>query len=82
MYIKEIKYIEDFYGLKMQCWSGALQTLEDIEKNNKQDELMTLLEDIYYDSSFEGHEVDITKLNDFLWFDRDYIYEQLEIEYE
>ncbi len=82
MYVKEVKYIDDFYGLKMNCWSGALQTLEDIEKNNKEEELMSLLEVVFYDTELDGHEVDMTKLNDFLWFDRDYIYEQLKIENE
>jgi len=35
---------------------------------------MQLLEELFYEPT------DITTINDFLWFDRDYIYEQLEIE--
>lgn len=62
---------DDFYLLKENSWSGALQTLDDIERNELEQEFMFLLENIFPD------EVDETELNDFIWFDRDYIYEQL-----
>ena len=62
---------DDFYLLKENSWSGALQTLEDIERNELEQEFMFLLENIFPD------EVDETELNDFIWFDRDYIFEQL-----
>lgn len=69
--VKEIYYGNDFYKLKENSWSGAIDTLNAIEKANFEQEFMELL-----DVTFE-EEVDETKLNDFIWFDRDYIYEQL-----
>ena len=70
--VKKTYYNEnDFYLLKENSWSGALQTLDDIERNELEQEFMFLLENIFPD------EVDETELNDFIWFDRDYIFEQL-----
>lgn len=66
----------DFEDLKKECWSGAVDTLQKIEEEGKEDELMELLQDIFTDIPTE------TELNDFLWFDDDYIYEQLGIEEE
>lgn len=71
MYIKtEI----DFDYLKDICWSGAVETLQIIEQNNKQDSLIQLLEEI-----FIGQIPDITDINDFLWFDTETIFECLNI---
>ena len=69
----EIKKTYDFYALKNEVWSGAVDTVETIIEHEKTDELMYLLEEIFYEAT------DITTVNDFLWFDREYIYEQLEI---
>ena len=66
----------DFYELKDELWSGAVDTVKTIVDNDKTDELMQLLDEIFYEA------IDITKINDFLWFDRDYIYETLGIEEE
>lgn len=63
----------DFYRLKEDSWGGALQTLEDIEKANMEEEFMEHLEQIF---SLEEEIEDVT-LNDYIWFDRDYIYESL-----
>lgn len=65
-----------FEDLKKECWSGAVDTLQKIEEEGKEDELMELLQDIFTDIPTE------TELNDFLWFDDDYIYDQLGIEEE
>lgn len=65
-----------FEDLKKECWSGAVNTLQKIEEEGKEDELMELLQDIFTDIPTE------TELNDFLWFDDDYIYDQLGIEEE
>ena len=69
--------INDFYELKEASWSGALYTLDEIEEKGKEDELIDYLNDIIatYDDGMEE-----TKLNDFLWFDRDCIFEDLGIE--
>ena len=64
----------DFYNLTKELWSGAVDTVNTIVKNEKTNELMGLLEEIFYEPT------DITKINDFLWFDSDYIYETLGIE--
>lgn len=71
-----IKEVNDFYQLKDELWSGALDTMRIIEDNDKQNELMTLLEDIFYEAT------DLTTINDYLWFDRDDILEQLDINEE
>ena len=72
MYVKK-EY--DFNDLKRNSWSGAIATLEIVEKNDKEEELMQLLEDVFYDNIPSE-----TEVNDFLWFDDEYIFESLEIE--
>lgn len=70
MYVKI--EMDDFRTLKNNSWSGALDTLKDIEEADKEDELMYLLEEIFADTTPTE-----TEVNDFLWFERDYIYENL-----
>lgn len=70
--IKVIKTIDTFEELKDIVWSGAVDTLETIEKYDKEDELMDLLSDFDWESD--------TSLNDYLWFDTDNIFEILGIE--
>lgn len=72
----EIKKECDFYELRQEVWCGAVDTLKTVIENKKTNELMYLLEDLFYTAT------DITEINDFLWFDRDYIYEELEIQEE
>ena len=72
----EIKKEIDFEDLKDMCWSGAVDTLETIEEKEKEEELMELLE-----SNFEEIPTE-TEINDFLWFEDDFIFEQLGIEEE
>lgn len=67
-----VKIEMDYRTLKNNSWSGALDTLKDIEEADKEDELMYLLEEI-----FNGDIPTETEVNDFLWFERDYIYESL-----
>ena len=69
----EIKKDYNFNDLKKNSWSGAIDTLETIEENEKEEELMTLLE-----NTFEDVPTD-TEVNDFLWFDDDFIFEELGI---
>ena len=70
----EIKKECNFYELKSELWSGALDTINAIIENEKTEELMQLLEEIFYEPT------EIIRINDFLWFESDFIYEQLEIE--
>ena len=67
-----VKIEMDYRTLKYNSWSGALDTLKDIEEADKEDELMYLLEEIFADTIPTE-----TEVNDFLWHDRDYIYENL-----
>ena len=69
----EIKKDYDFEDLKRNSWSGAINTLEKIEENEKEEELMQLLEYTFEDVPTE------TEVNDFLWFDYDFIFEELGI---
>lgn len=70
MYVKI--EMDDFRTLKNNSWSGALDTLKDIEEADKEDELMSFLEEIFADTTPTE-----TEVNDFLWFERDYIYVNL-----
>lgn len=62
-----------FEDLKRECWSGAIDTLQKIEEEEKEDELMELLQEVFADIPTE------TEINDFLWFEDSYIYENLGI---
>lgn len=64
----------DFYDLQKELWSGAIDTVNTVIENDKTTELMELLEEFFYEAT------DITTINDFLWFDSDYIFKALEIE--
>lgn len=63
----------DFYNLFENSWSGARDTLEDIIKAEKEEEFMQYLDEVFCDSD----EITDTELNDFIWHDRDMIYENL-----
>ena len=67
-----VKIEMDYRTLKYNSWSGALDTLKDIDEADKEDELMYLLEEVFADTIPTE-----TEVNDFLWFERDYIYENL-----
>ena len=69
----EIKKQCDFSELYPELWSGAVETVNTVIENGKTGELMQLLEEIFYEPT------NITTINDFLWFDSDFIFEQLEI---
>lgn len=66
------KEINDFYALADMVWSGAVDTIADIQNANKEDEFMDFLESVF------GDEIPTdTAVNDFIWFERDYIYENI-----
>lgn len=71
--------VYDFNELYNSSWSGAIDTLDTIREHDKEDNFLQLLNDIL--SSYDNG-LDRTKVNDFIWFDRDYIYESLGIEEE
>lgn len=63
----------NFTYLYDNSWSGAKDTIQRVLEEGEEDELMDLLEEI-----FEGRATD-SQINDFLWFEPDYIYECLGI---
>ena len=67
-----IKEYGNYYDLKDNSWSYALDTLKDIEKADKEDNLMELLEEVFADRTPTE-----TEVNDFLWFEREFIYENV-----
>lgn len=66
------KEINDFYALADMVWSGATDTIADIQNTNKEDEFMNFLEAVFCDEVPTD-----TAVNDFIWFERDYIYENI-----
>ena len=63
----EVKQEMSFEDLKNNCWSGAVDTLEAIEKAGLEDVFMDYLEQVFCEET-----PTITEVNDILWFD-DYI---------
>ena len=62
--------INTFNDLMDMAWSGAVDTLNDITRADKEIELMNLM-----DACFTDETPTETEINDWLWFDRDFIYE-------
>ena len=65
----------DFQDLVNNCWSGAIDTLQKVEENGKEEKLMLLLEETMNNST-------MTEINDFLWFNDEMIFQALGIEEE
>ena len=64
-------------GLReFDAWSGAISTKDVILDNGKEDMFEELINELYPEGLSE------TELNDLLWFDDDWLYEQLGIEIE
>lgn len=64
----------DFDDIYQNSWSGAVDTLNTISNEGKEDDLMELLDELYPDG------VDETELNNFLAFEEDYIFQNLDID--
>ena len=75
--ITKVIEVYDFNELYNSSWSGAVDTLKIVEENEKEDDLLDLINSI-----LEGYEggLDRTALNDYLWFDRDDILSDLGID--
>ena len=56
---------------KFEAWAGAVDTKEKIIEAGKAEEFETLIEELYPDG------IDATTLNDLLWFDVEWLYENL-----
>lgn len=69
---EELKLLADINDYKP--WSGAISLWDEIVDNDKVSELEFILEDIYPDG------ITMTQLNDLLWFEQDWVREQLGLE--
>ena len=67
-------YSKEFSVDTFPFWSGAKDTFEDVCKAGKMDELQSLIEEQFADKETPPTE---TEINDFVWFERDFIYDQL-----
>ena len=65
-------YSKDFSVDSFEFWSGAKDTVEDVRKAGKMDELQEIIEE-----QFADRVPTATQINDFVWFERSYIYSQL-----
>lgn len=70
-----MKYIKEISMRNFNAWSGAKDTLETIREHNKIDDLDYMLQELFYDKTPTE-----TEINDFLWHDSGYIFEQLSID--
>jgi len=57
-------------------WSGAVDTFDKIRKEDKMDELDAFIEETYPDGLTD------TELNDLLWFEPEYVFDSLGIDYD
>jgi hypothetical protein len=62
--------------VNFNAWSGAVETKERIINEGKAKDFDSLIDELYPDGLSETH------LNDLLWFEEDWIFEQLGIENE
>jgi len=70
-----MKYTEEFDIFTFDFWSGAKDTIAEVRDEEKLTDLQLLIEDY-----FDGQTPSKTEINDFVWFNRDMILEQLEID--
>ena len=54
--------VNNFYELKANSWSGAIQTLDRVEELGKENEFLDLINDVI------GEGMEETSLNDYIWF--------------
>ena len=67
----------DYTFLLENCWAGAIDTLNKITEFDKEEELIDYLNEMYGDNA-----PSIEEINDFLWFNSDSIFEDLDIDDE
>lgn len=66
-------YNENLTLSNFDAWSGAVETKERIIEEGKADEFDSLIEELYPDGLTD------TQLNDLLWFEEEWIFDQLGI---
>ena len=65
-------YSKDFSVDSFEFWSGGKDTVDDVRRAEKMDELQSQIEE-----QFSDRIPSETEINDFVWFERGYIYSQL-----
>ena len=68
----EIKQDMDFNDLRNNCWGQAVDILKEISDADKEDALMSYLEEIYYDEI-----PTLTEINDILAYDWENVYKDI-----
>lgn len=68
-----MKVYQEISIRNFEGWSGAVDTIDKIVINDKEDEFDALIEELYPDGISE------TQLNDILWFDEEWVLESLGI---
>ena len=66
-------YNDNLTLIDFKTWSGATDTKNTIIENGKESDFSYLIEELYPDGLSD------TTLNDFLWFEDEFIFEQLNI---
>lgn len=69
-----MKYTNEFDINTFEFWSGAKDTITDIARAHKMDALQSLIIETF---AFDEEPPSETAINDFVWFERDFIYENL-----
>ena len=67
-------YTVDFNVYKFPWWSGACDTIRDIENAGLMDELQQHLEEVF---DYEADTPSDTDINDYVWHDRERVYDAL-----
>ena len=62
--------------LNFDAWNGGIETKNTIIKNGKSEEFEALIDELYPEGLTD------TQLNDLLWYESEWIFEQLGIEEE
>lgn len=68
-------YSKEFNVDTFPWWTGARDTIAEVKKHNKMDELQQLIEE-----NFSDKVPTATEVNDFVWLERSWILTQLGIE--
>lgn len=68
-----MEYKTDFDVWTFPWWSGARDTIKDIENAGKMDELDDHIENVFADGEMPTD----TDINDYVWHDRDTVYKAL-----
>lgn len=63
-----MKYTQEFNVDTFPWWSGAKDTIAEVKKHNKMDELQMHIEETFIEEVPTA-----TQLNDYVWFNRDNI---------